>query len=175
MVKYPRARLISLAGEWHHSNGCVSSATHSVLISPHQQPLCSFIREHKTTAPCFNYMLWWSFSEMVLLLSKMLSHLADEYNKSWLKITCYSNIQWNHSVMRSASQDNWCTGTLLNRMITAQWEGMGDVGSAMYEPALLPPCLTIRVLSYSNCQRSTLSISNSEFSYNSDLFWNRKW
>ena len=34
--------------------------------------------------------------------------------------------------------------------IDAQWEGMGDVGSAMYESALLPPCLTIRVLSYSN-------------------------
>ena len=29
----------------------------------------------------------------------------------------------------------------------AQWEGMGDVGSARYEPALLPPCPTIRVLS----------------------------
>ena len=34
--------------------------------------------------------------------------------------------------------------------IEAQWEGMGDVGSARYEPALLPPCPTIRVLSYSN-------------------------
>ena len=34
--------------------------------------------------------------------------------------------------------------------IDAQWEGMGDVGSARYEPALLPPCPTIRVLSYSN-------------------------
>ena len=32
--------------------------------------------------------------------------------------------------------------------IDAQWEGMGDVGSARYEPALLPPCPTIRVLSY---------------------------
>ena len=30
--------------------------------------------------------------------------------------------------------------------IDAQWEGMGDVGSARYEPALLPPCSTIRVL-----------------------------
>ena len=29
---------------------------------------------------------------------------------------------------------------------------MGDVGSARYEPALLPPCPTIRGLSYSNCQ-----------------------
>ena len=34
--------------------------------------------------------------------------------------------------------------------IDAKWEGMGDVGSARYEPALLPPCPTIRVLSYSN-------------------------
>ena len=34
--------------------------------------------------------------------------------------------------------------------IDAQWEGMGDVGSARYEPTLLLPCPTIRVLSYSN-------------------------
>ena len=34
--------------------------------------------------------------------------------------------------------------------IDAQWEGMGDVGLARYEPALLPPCPTITVLSYSN-------------------------
>ena len=34
--------------------------------------------------------------------------------------------------------------------IDAQWEGMGDVGSARYEPALLPPCPTIRVLSNSS-------------------------
>ena len=33
--------------------------------------------------------------------------------------------------------------------IDAQWKGMGDVGSARYKPALLPPCPTIRVLSYS--------------------------
>ena len=31
--------------------------------------------------------------------------------------------------------------------IDAQWKGMGDVGSARYEPALLPPCPTIKVLS----------------------------
>ena len=34
--------------------------------------------------------------------------------------------------------------------IDAQWEGMEDVGSARYEPVLLPPWPTIRVLSYSN-------------------------
>ena len=40
--------------------------------------------------------------------------------------------------------------TVLVATIDAQWEGMGDVRSARYEPALLPPCPTIRVLSYSN-------------------------
>ena len=34
--------------------------------------------------------------------------------------------------------------------IDAQWEGMEDVGLVRYEPALLPPCPTIMVLSYSN-------------------------
>ena len=34
--------------------------------------------------------------------------------------------------------------------IDAQWEGLGDIGSARYEPALLPPRPTIRVLTYSN-------------------------
>ena len=52
----------------------------------------------------------------------------------------------------SASHDNWCTATLWNRIMTAQCKGMGEVGSARYEPALLPPCPSIRVLSYSNCQ-----------------------
>ena len=42
------------------------------------------------------------------------------------------------------------TLTVLVATIDAQWEGMGDVGSARYEPALLAPCPTIRVLSYSN-------------------------
>ena len=42
------------------------------------------------------------------------------------------------------------TLTVLVTTIDAQWEGMGDVGSERYEPALLPPCPTIRVLSYSN-------------------------
>ena len=52
----------------------------------------------------------------------------------------------------SASHDNWCTATLWNRIMTAQCEGMGEGGSARYEPALLPPCPSIRALSYSNCQ-----------------------
>ena len=39
--------------------------------------------------------------------------------------------------------------TFKQDIITAQWEGMGDVGLLRYERALLPPCLTIRVLRYS--------------------------
>ena len=39
------------------------------------------------------------------------------------------------------------TLTVLVTTIDAQWEEMGDVGSAWYEPALLPPCPTIRVTS----------------------------
>ena len=42
------------------------------------------------------------------------------------------------------------TLTVLVATIDVQWDGMGDVGSARYEPALLPPCPTIRVLSCSN-------------------------
>ena len=49
-----------------------------------------------------------------------------------------------------------------DRIITAQCEGMGEVGSARYEPALLPPCPSIRALSYSNCQRSTQSHQQSK-------------
>ena len=51
---------------------------------------------------------------------------------------------------------------LLNRVITVQCEGMGEVGSARYEPALLPPCPGIRALCYSNCQRSTQSHQQSK-------------
>ena len=43
------------------------------------------------------------------------------------------------------THDNWCTETLWNRIMTAQCEGMGEVGLAGYEPALLPPCPSIRV------------------------------
>ena len=44
----------------------------------------------------------------------------------------------------------YITLAVLVTTIDAQWEGKGDVGSARYEPALLPPCPTISVLSYRN-------------------------
>ena len=42
----------------------------------------------------------------------------------------------------------WFTSLILKVLVAtidAQSEGMGDVGSARYEPALLPPCPTTRV------------------------------
>ena len=47
-------------------------------------------------------------------------------------------------------QTNFLSLKVLVTTIDAQSEGMGDVGSARYEPALLSPCPTIRVLRYSN-------------------------
>ena len=38
-----------------------------------------------------------------------------------------------------AQKANMSTLKVLVTTIDAQWEGMGDVGSARYEPALLPP------------------------------------
>ena len=58
----------------------------------------------------------------------------------------------NHITGRNIASFGRCVLalTVLVATIDAQWEGMGDVGLARYEPALLPPCPTIRVLSYSN-------------------------
>ena len=55
----------------------------------------------------------------------------------------------NSSVIINVTQTS-LTLKVLVTTIDAQWEGMGDVGSARYKPALLPPCPTIRILSYSN-------------------------
>ena len=53
-------------------------------------------------------------------------------------------------VYHSAISTDNLTLTVLVATTDAQWDGMGHVGSARYELALLPPCPTIRVLSYSN-------------------------
>ena len=47
-------------------------------------------------------------------------------------------------------ESSFTTLKVLVTTIDAQWKGMGDVGSARYEPALLSPCPTVRVLTYSN-------------------------
>ena len=71
---------------------------------------------------------------------------------------CIWNRQPDVTLMKLTLTDNWHDNWQLTHnwqltivtTIDAQWEGMGDVGSARYEPALLPPCPTIRVLSYSS-------------------------
>ena len=50
-----------------------------------------------------------------------------------------SHLLLYHINSYSASHDNWCTATLWNRIMTAQCEGMGEVGSARYEPATTSP------------------------------------
>ena len=59
-----------------------------------------------------------------------------------------SNVLLDYILM--ITTENTLTLKVLVTTIDAQWEGMVDVGSARYEPALLPPCPTIRVLSNSN-------------------------
>ena len=54
---------------------------------------------------------------------------------------------WANQVYEIGKKHCVLTLKVLVATIDAQWEGMGDVGSARYEPALLPPCPTIRVLS----------------------------
>ena len=70
-----------------------------------------------------------------------------------VKVQRYLGVIVSHGVLLSCHCHSLYVAGLtlvLVATIDAQWEGMGDVGSARYEPALLPPCPTIRVLSYSN-------------------------
>ena len=82
---------------------------------------------------------------------------ADIYSYLWISQIISNNHRSPFINSYSASQENWCTVTLWNRIMTAQCKGMGEVGSARCKQALLPPCPSIRVLSFSNCQRSTHS------------------
>ena len=51
----------------------------------------------------------------------------------------------SHKLTCDSLHNQWTLITVLVATIGEQWEGMGDVGSARYEPALLPPCPAIRV------------------------------
>ena len=75
---------------------------------------------------------------------------SHDISKQYLK-SVHVNINKGMHVYHFISA-MWVLLTLkvLVTTIDAQWEGVGDVGSARYEPALLPPCPTIRVLNYSN-------------------------
>ena len=77
-------------------------------------------------------------------LADSINHIAAD-DSVFLVLVMYCTFMWHIYY----EQYN-LTLTVLVATIDAQWEGMGDVGSVRYEPALLPPCPTIRVLSYSN-------------------------
>ena len=114
----------------------------------------------------FNIYFWLIILMVVLYGLQLLgwvSKIKHEISQKWLWIFKSTLFTFNQSWIisqaillcfnsNSASHDNWCTAILWNRTMTAQCEGMGEVGSARYEPALLPPCPSIRVLSYNNCQ-----------------------
>ena len=77
-----------------------------------------------------------------------------EFNYFWYTLSSFHS---ENDLRNSASNEHVVfrrrpvlTLKMLVTTIDAQWEGMGDVGSARYEMALVPPCPTIRVLSYSN-------------------------
>ena len=74
------------------------------------------------------------------------SELPSVGGGHWMSIGC----PFAKALNTPLNPSDLLTLTVLVTTIDAQWEGMGDVGSARYEPALLPPCPTIRVLSYSN-------------------------
>ena len=87
---------------------------------------------------------------LLKLQSKQNVIKITENNSVW----CNCNLFWR--VGRNPYETNmWIKAVKLTlkvqvATIDAQWEGMGDVGSARYEPALLPPWPTLRVLSYSS-------------------------
>ena len=116
---------------------------------------CLLIVQNFSKDCCINSCAWLP-SALMYLMSKTSQSFSSLH---WLTVYILDSLIINSY---SASHDNWCTATLWNRIMTAQCEGMGEVGSARYEPALLPPCPSIRALCYSNCQRSTQSHQQSK-------------
>ena len=81
------------------------------------------------------------------------SHCASIVVTSTVRVNCAMQPKYhtgNQNCALVPQRANQLTLIVLVATIDAQWEGMGDVGSARYEPALLPPYPTIRVLTYSN-------------------------
>ena len=58
--------------------------------------------------------------------------------QSYNKRVYFYIVKYLMKIALEGRHNNKCTGTLLNRTITAQWEGMGDVGSARYDPHYFP-------------------------------------
>ena len=116
------------------------------------------------------YMICYSF---VVFQCSYINSCVNVFHRFLFALPRMFDVYWHYIYLQepalfifinsySASHDNWCTATLWNRIMTEQCEGMGEVGSARYEPALLPPCPSIRALCYSNSQRSTQSHQQSK-------------
>ena len=90
--------------------------------------------------------------DIFILLTKtaLITTLHSNIPKQLLAIKTEESLLLNSSCPTQEYHFPMLTLKVLVATIDAQWEGMGDVGSARYEPALLPSCLTLRVLSYSN-------------------------
>ena len=101
--------------------------------------------QHWWLAGAYDLEIWHSFLEVASMVVSwwMMAFLRSE-GPPW-------HYEIEHCLKgRMPQNKRQLTLTVLVATIDAQWEGMGDVGSARYEPALLPPCPTIRVLNYSN-------------------------
>ena len=117
-------------------------------------------------SPAVNYLpcvaCYWSFHCKVTSQCRLNAPLP-ECTTAWMHHCLNAPLSecttaWMHHCLNAPTPSlnaphvwtQW-TGTPLTRIITAQWEGIGDVGSTRYKPALHPTCPTIRVLSYRNC------------------------
>ena len=76
--------------------------------------------------------------------------IYDSHEHKKIKVSLAQFVHNEISIENSDTETGLLTLKVLVVTIDAQGEGMGDEGSARYEPALLPPCPTIRVISYSN-------------------------
>ena len=91
-------------------------------------------------------MLW----SDVFTESLLFSFCCFSSNRSSLSLVAEPYNMNNNTLSETSVANIRLTPKVLVTTIDAQWEGMGDVGLARYEPSLLPPRPTIRVLSYSN-------------------------
>ena len=106
--------------------------------------------------------VWWAvpskfIRDLVSLSASMLAH-----SKACMAIPVTSKISFNNVSLVWISDKHCSTVRVLVTTIDAldtfkqdnysTLTGYGDTGSARYELALLPPCPTIRILCYSNCQ-----------------------
>ena len=129
-----------------------------IHVKPCITSTCSCLRAQHHHGP--NKRLFFSvvYSECLSLHTKL--HYAQHCHECKQMFDCFRDSIITLKVLVTTIQ----VLTLSSRISTAKCrEGIADVGSARHESAPLPQCTVIRVLSYSNCQRSTHLISKCIF------------